>query len=81
MGWNDHVDWDLAALLGALLDEDYLMEGTPEHGIAQQVLHQGEESMSTKQRFIYDTKIVAAMRAYGNKEERQRIQELLSRDD
>jgi hypothetical protein len=81
MGSNDHVDSDLGELLAALIDEGYLLDATSELGIAKQVIAQGEGSMSPTQRYVYDTKIVPAMRAYGGAQDRRRIQDLLSGDD
>jgi hypothetical protein len=81
MGWNDHVDCDLSELVGNLVDDGYLIEGTVSYGVAQQLIHQGEDSLSDKQRHVYKNSILPAMRAYADKEERQRIEELLARDD
>ncbi|MDD2114151.1 hypothetical protein NP554_20430 [Pseudomonas asiatica] len=54
MGWNDHVDWELNDAIQDLLDEGLLEEGTPGHGIAQQVIHEGYEGLSDKQKHVFD---------------------------
>jgi hypothetical protein len=52
MGFNDHIDFDLHEAIQDLLDEGMLEEGTPAHGIAQQVIHTGYDSLSPKQRTL-----------------------------
>lgn len=37
-----------------------LEEGTPAYGIAQQVIHQGYDSLTDKQKYVFDTEIEAA---------------------
>lgn len=54
MGWNDHVDWELNDLIQDLLDEGLLEEGTPGYGVAQQAIHEGYESLSEKQKYVFD---------------------------
>ena len=54
MGFNDHIDFDLHEAIQDLLDEGMLEEGTPAYGIAQQVIHTGYDSLSPKQRTLYD---------------------------
>lgn len=54
MSGIDDIDWDLLAQIDDLIDSGDLEEGTKEYGIAQQVVHQGYESLSPKQRYVYD---------------------------
>jgi hypothetical protein len=61
MGFNDHIDFDLHQAIQDLLDEGMLEEGTPACGIAQQVIHTGYDSLSPKQRTLYDAVVVPAL--------------------
>lgn len=54
MSGLDDIDWDLLALIDDLVDSGDLEKGSKEYGIAQQVVHQGYESLSPKQRYVYD---------------------------
>ncbi|RYY85105.1 MAG: hypothetical protein EOO15_17865 [Chitinophagaceae bacterium] len=54
MGWNDHVDWELNDAIQDLLDEGLLEEGTAGYGVAQQVIHDGYDSLSPKQKHVFD---------------------------
>ncbi|MFV3292290.1 hypothetical protein ACNFBR_26615 [Pseudomonas sp. NY11955] len=54
MGWNDHIDWDMNDAIQDLVDEGLLVEGTPGYGIAQQVIHSGYDSLSEKQKHVFD---------------------------
>ena len=54
MGWNDHIDFELHEQVEQLVDEGMLEKGTAGYGIAQQVIHQGLESLSSKQRWVWD---------------------------
>jgi hypothetical protein len=72
MGFNDHIDFDLHEAIQDLLDEGMLEEGTPAHGIAQQVIHTGYDSLSPKQRTLYDAVVIAALKKRG--EELKNIQ-------
>jgi hypothetical protein len=55
MGWNDHIDFELHDLIEDLVDEGYIEKGTASYGVAQQVIHSGYDSLSPKQRYVYDT--------------------------
>jgi len=57
MGWNDHVDWELNDAIQDLLDEGLLVDGTAGYGIAQQVINEGYESLSAKQKYVFDTHV------------------------
>jgi hypothetical protein len=61
MGWNDHVDWQFNEEIQDLVDNGELEEGTPAYGIAQRVIHQGYDSLSPKQRWVFDTILAPAL--------------------
>jgi hypothetical protein len=61
MGWNDHFDFELYDIICELVDDGELEKGTPAYGIAQQVIHQGFDSLSPKQRYIYVTRVEALL--------------------
>ena len=65
MGFNDHIDFDLHEAIQDLLDEGILEEGTPAYGIAQQVIHTGYDSLSPKQRTLYDAVVIPALTERG----------------
>jgi hypothetical protein len=75
MGWNDHIDFELHEAIVDLVDEGYLEEGTPAYGVAQQAIHSGYESLSPKQRYIYDTVMVRGPEKRGDELEARRILE------
>jgi hypothetical protein len=64
MSVNDY-DEDLYL---ALQDID-LEEGSPASGIAMQVVHQGYESLSPKQKYVYDTQVVPLLRQQAEEDE------------
>lgn len=64
MSVNDY-DEVLNAAIEDLLDEGELELGTPAHGIAQQVIHQGFNSLTPKQRTLYDSVVVPALKRRG----------------
>jgi hypothetical protein len=72
MGFNDHIDFDLHEAIQDLLDEGMLEEGTPAHGIAQQVIHTGYDSLSPKQLLCKTRSFIAALTKRG--EELKNIQ-------
>lgn len=57
MGSWDHIDWELNDQIQDLLDEGILVEGTPAHGVAQQVIHQGYDSLSENQKYVWDNHV------------------------
>jgi hypothetical protein len=73
MGWNDHIDFELYEAIQDLVDEGYLEEGSPPFGIAQQVVHSGYDSLSPKQRYIYDTVVIPALERRSEELEVRRI--------
>lgn len=61
MGYNDHIDFELHERIEELVDEGEIEEGTPAYGVAQQVIHQGYDSLSSKQRALYDAVVGPAL--------------------
>ena len=61
MGWNDHVDWDANDAIKDLVAEGVLEEKTPAYGVAQQVIHEGYNSLSPNQRWVFDAYVVPAL--------------------
>ncbi|HEV7339839.1 MAG TPA: hypothetical protein VGO06_27985 [Bosea sp. (in: a-proteobacteria)] len=79
MGHNDHIDFDLHELIQDLIDEGELEENSDAHGVARQVIHQGYDSLSPKQRTLYDAVVVPALKRRG--EEVEMIQRMNSAPD
>ena len=80
MGWNDHVDFELHDLVSDATDEGLIEEGTPAYGVAQQVINQGYDSLSERQRWVYDNQVLPALRTLGEQREAQRRRDLFERD-
>jgi hypothetical protein len=76
MGSNDHIDFELYELIEDLADEGYLEKETPAYGIAQKVIHDGYDSLSPKQRHVYDTVVVPALEKRAEELEVRRIKEM-----
>ena len=68
MSGLDDIDWDLLALIDDLVGTGDLEEGTKEYGIAQQVVDQGYESLSSKQRYIYDKHVAPLLQERGEEQ-------------
>lgn len=81
MGWNDHIDFELHDLVSDAVDGGYIEEGTPAYGVAQQAIDQGYESLSDKQRWVYDNHVLPALKALQASREAEARRELLERDD
>jgi hypothetical protein len=75
MSVNDY-DQDLYNLLSDLEDDGDLEKGTPAHGIAMKVVHDGYGSLSPKQRTLFDAVVVPLLERRG--EEIMTIQALNS---
>jgi hypothetical protein len=75
MGSNDHIDLELYELVEDAADEGYLERETAAYGIAQKVIHEGYESLSQKQRYVYDTIVVPALEKRGEDLDIQRIKD------
>jgi hypothetical protein len=65
MGHNDHIDFDLYEAIQDLLDEGSIEEASPAYGVAQQVIHNGEDSLSPKQQALYRNAVVPALTKRG----------------
>jgi len=81
MGWNDHIDFELYETVSDAVDEGFIEEGTPEYGIAQQVIHQGYESLTDRQKWVFDHKAWRALKGLQENRDAERRRELLERDD
>lgn len=73
MGHNDHIDFELYDRIQDLIDEGGLEENSDAHGVARQVIHQGYDSLSPKQRTLYDAVVVPALKRRGEEMEVNRI--------
>ncbi|MBJ3777549.1 hypothetical protein [Acuticoccus mangrovi] len=78
MGHNDHIDFELADMVEAAVDAGYLEEGTPAYGVAQQAIDFGLDSLTPKQRWVFDHVLWAALRKHAEWLERREIRRLLS---
>jgi hypothetical protein len=81
MGWNDHVDSELDATITDRVEEGYIVEGTADYGIAQQVIHQGYDSLSTAQKWTFDNRVLISLRRLQEHRKAERLRELVERDD
>ena len=61
MGHNDHINFQLHDVIRDLAEKGSIEAGTPAYGVAQQVIHSGYESLTTKQRALYDAVIGPAL--------------------
>lgn len=61
MGQDNHIDLDLLEAIQDLLDEGYLEENSDAHGVARKVIHEGYESLTPKQRVLYDAVVIPAL--------------------
>ena len=66
-------DYEFQDMLDELIDAGRLEVGTPEYGIAQRVLHDGSDSLTPKQSYIYNTKVAPHLMAPAKRREIQRI--------
>jgi hypothetical protein len=64
MSVNDYNE-QLYDVMQALLEEGELEKTTPAHGIIQQVIHNGHESLTPRQRTLYDAIITPALKRRG----------------
>jgi hypothetical protein len=60
----DNLDCDLLSALEDLIEDGELEQGSKEHGIALQVAHQGYGSLSLKQQYLFNTKVVPLVEEY-----------------
>jgi len=74
---NDY-DVDLYEAIEDLIDEVLLEKGTPAYGIAQRVIHNGYDSLTPKQRTLYDAVVIPALERRG---ERLRVNQSTNSSD
>lgn len=77
---GDYFDAEYSELLSDMLDDDRLREGTPAYGITKQLIDQGEESLSPKQRQVFDAIVVPELRRFAMWRERKDNIARLNRD-
>ncbi|MGE6221077.1 hypothetical protein ACQKCH_14715 [Nubsella zeaxanthinifaciens] len=63
MGHNDHIDFELDEAITDLIEENLLEENSDAHGVSRQVIHSGYNSLSPKQKTLYDNVVVPALEA------------------
>lgn len=73
MGWNDHVDWELSALIDDLVDEGLLDTETAGYGVCQQVITSGFDSLTASQQQVFDRHVAPLLEKRGRQLEVQRI--------
>jgi hypothetical protein len=61
---SDDLDCDLLSALEDLIDDGELEQGSKEHGIALQVALRGYGSLSLKQQYLFNTKVVPLVEEY-----------------
>jgi hypothetical protein len=71
---NDY-DAELYEAIKDLVDEGLLEIDTTAYGIAQHVIHIGYESLSPRQRSVYDLVVIQALRRRGQEIERLRLRD------
>ena len=71
MGWNDHIDTELADLLEELTTEGYVVEGTPAFEVAKKVIAQGKGSLTGPEQAVFQDEVVPAVRALAQARERR----------
>ncbi len=74
MGHNDHIDFELYDAIEDLVAEGEIEENSKAHGIARQVIHQGYDSLSDAQKWIYDREVIPALKRRHESLEAIRIQ-------
>lgn len=73
MGWNDHVDWELNALIEHLVDEGLLEITTAGSGIGQQIITSGFDSLSKIHQRTFDRHLAPLLKRRPQALEAQRI--------
>lgn len=81
MGWNDHVDFELHDTISDAVDEGYIEEGTSAFGVAQQVIHSGYDSLTDKQKWVYDNHVEPALKRLFKQREAEEQRARFERDD
>ena len=75
MSVNDY-DVELHEAIRDLVEEGILEKATPAYGVAQQVIHIGYDSLSPKQRWLYDQVVIPALTRRADELERLRFERL-----
>jgi hypothetical protein len=73
MGHNDHWNEQLIDAIEDLVDEGYIEKPSKEYGVAQQVIHQGEGSLSPAQRVVWEQGLIPALKNRGEELEVQNL--------
>jgi len=73
MGANDHIDIELHDAIEELVSEGQIEKETLGYRIAQQVIHQGYETLSPAQKHSYDSEILPALSRLAEQHEMNRI--------
>ena len=75
MSVNDY-DEGLFELIKELVERGDIEKGSDAYGVSQQVIHTGYASLSLKQRTLYDTVVISALKTLG---EERRIDYIVNR--
>jgi hypothetical protein len=73
MGIDHNIDFVLHELIEDLVHAGLIEERSPPYGVAQKVIYDGYDSLSPKQRALYDAVIVPALQKRGKELEMIRI--------
>lgn len=74
MSINSHIDWDMFHAIQDLVDEGLLDVQSKGYGIAQQVIHQGYDSLSDNQKYTFNTQVAQRL---GDRKEQLEIQRVI----
>jgi len=73
MGHNSHIDFELHERIEDLVASGLLDQESDAYRISQQVIDRGYTSLSEKQKYIYDSVVVPALKKRDEQLERERI--------
>ncbi|WET11892.1 hypothetical protein P3S72_07105 [Pseudomonas sp. D3] len=73
MGFNDHGNEDLRLAYDDLINEGLIDPSSDEAGVARQVIEQGFDSMSPKQKHIYEARFEPVLVLRAKRLEVQRV--------
>jgi hypothetical protein len=73
MGHNDHGNTELSDKIEDLVDEAYIEKPSKEYGVAQQVIMQGEGSLTPKQRVVWEKGVIPVLQKRGEEIEANHI--------
>lgn len=79
MSGYEYIDYELSDAIEDLVADGHFDEDSKEYGISQQVIRQGYDSLSPKQRYLYDSVVGPALSKRG--EEIRIIQIMNSAED